>query len=177
MSRSGYIEDDGEDTLAHGRWRGAVASAIRGKNGQAFLKELLAALEAMPRKELISQELKVEGQFCALGVLGDKRGVPLESLDPEDYEAVASAFQINEKIVQEIVYLNDEHCDDWMRVEVEICGPMRPWSPDWGKHTKTYRAPDPDAPARRWAYMRDWVAKQIKDADGVRDTCGGKNNG
>lgn len=167
MSRSGYIEDDGEDVLAMGRWRGAVASAIRGKNGQAFLKELLAALDAMPRRELISQELKVEGQFCALGVLGDKRGVPLESLDPEDYEAVASAFKINEKIVQEIVYLNDEHCDDWMWVEIEICGPMRPWYPEWGQHTKTYRAPDPAAPARRWAYMREWVAKQIEATPGV----------
>ena len=35
MSRSGLYEDDGEDHLAHGRWCGAVASAIRGKRGQA----------------------------------------------------------------------------------------------------------------------------------------------
>jgi hypothetical protein len=163
MSRSGYT-DDCDDVLALGRWRGAVASAIRGKNGQAFLKELLAALDAMPVKELIAHELKADGQFCTLGVLGERRGLEMESLDVEDYEAVACAFEINEKIVQEIVYFNDEHVDDDKWVDVEICGPVRPWNPEWGKHTKTLRVPDPTAPARRWKYMRAWVAKQIKDS-------------
>lgn len=55
MSRSGYTEDcDGWDLI---RWRGAVASAIRGKRGQAFLREALAALDAMPEKQLISHDL------------------------------------------------------------------------------------------------------------------------
>ncbi len=150
MSRSGYIDDDGDDVLALGRWRGAVASAIRGKNGQSFLKELLAALDAMPVKELISQELKADGQFCALGVLGEKRGVAMESLDPEDYGSVACAFKVNEKIVQEIVYYNDEYIDDWKWAEIEICGPVRPFYPECGKHTRTYQEPDPTAPVRRW---------------------------
>jgi hypothetical protein len=46
MSRSGYSDDHSEWDLI--RWRGAVASAIRGKRGQAFLRELLVALDAMP---------------------------------------------------------------------------------------------------------------------------------
>jgi hypothetical protein len=164
MSRSGYIDDDGDDILAHGRWRGAVASAIRGKNGQAFLRELLAALDAMPVKELIAHELKADGQFCTLGVLGEKRGVDMDQLDPEEYEAVACAFKVNEKIVQEIVFYNDEHIDDTKWIDVEICGPVRPWFPEYGKHMTRHRVPDPTAPTRRWRYMREWVAKQIKDA-------------
>jgi hypothetical protein len=60
MSRSGY-SDDCEDVLAWGRWRGRVASAIRGKRGQAFLKELLAALDALPEKRLVANDLKVTG--------------------------------------------------------------------------------------------------------------------
>ena len=47
MSRSGY-SDDIDDNWAHIMWRGRVASSIRGKRGQAMLRELLAALDAMP---------------------------------------------------------------------------------------------------------------------------------
>jgi hypothetical protein len=158
MSRSGYI-DDCDDVLALGRWRGAVSSAIRGKNGQAFLKELLATLDAMPEKKLIAHELKADGQFCALGVLGDKRGIDLEKLDPDDYENVAYEFGVNEKIIQEIVWYNDEYFDDSKWVEVEICGPIR-YPRD---HMKSVRIVDPTAPARRWKYMRDWVASKIKE--------------
>lgn len=43
------------------RWRGAVASAIRGKRGQAFLREMLAALDAMPEKRLIAGSLVFDG--------------------------------------------------------------------------------------------------------------------
>ena len=45
MSRSGYSDDDEDGRLA--MWRGAVQSAIRGKRGQAALRELLTALDAM----------------------------------------------------------------------------------------------------------------------------------
>lgn len=54
MSRSGYTDDD-DDPLATGRWRAQVRSAIRGKRGQAFLRELIAALDAMPEKALITE--------------------------------------------------------------------------------------------------------------------------
>ncbi len=59
MSRSGYSDDLDQGDL--NRWRGAVASAIRGKRGQSFLRELLASLDAMPRKELISEAMEASG--------------------------------------------------------------------------------------------------------------------
>jgi hypothetical protein len=43
---------------SHIRWRGAVASAIRGGRGQAFLREMLAAMDAMPVKRLVANELR-----------------------------------------------------------------------------------------------------------------------
>ena len=72
MSRHGYSSeyDDVDDILALGRWRGQVSSAIRGKRGQAFLKEMIQALEAMPVKKLIAKELSDHGQVCALGAVG-----------------------------------------------------------------------------------------------------------
>ena len=57
MSRSGY--HDGIDQWDLIRWRGAVASAIRGKRGQAFLREMLDALDALPEPKLIAHDLFV----------------------------------------------------------------------------------------------------------------------
>lgn len=108
MSRSGYSEDI-DDQWSWVRWRGAVASAIRGKRGQSFLRELLEALDSMPEKRLIASELRQGGEVCALGSIGAKRGVELEALDPEDYDGIASAFGIAAPLVQEIEYMNDEN--------------------------------------------------------------------
>lgn len=163
MSRSGYTDDYGdEDPLAFGRWRGAIRSATKGKRGQAMLRELLVALDAMPEKRLASESLVTEeGEFCTLGVLGQKRGLPIADLDPEDYDAVAQSFGVAAPLVREIVYLNDEYIDDWKWVEEELVGPVRPHWPDHGRHKRSYRAWDDTAAFRRWKYMRDWVASQI----------------
>lgn len=113
MSRSGY--SDGfcnDDPLMYGRWRAQVASSTRGKRGQKLLRDLVQALDEMPVKELITHELKrADGSYCTLGVLGEKRGLDLESLDPEDYDCVGKAFDIASPLAQEIVYMNDEYCE------------------------------------------------------------------
>lgn len=110
MSRSGYSEDC-DDTLQYGRWRAQVKSAIRGKRGQALLRELLESLDAMPDKRLIRNELRKDGEMCTLGVLGAKRGMNLEAIDPEDHEIVASEFGVAHQLVREIEFENDEQCD------------------------------------------------------------------
>jgi hypothetical protein len=108
MSRSGYSEDcDDEWTLI--RWRGAVTSSFRGKRGQAFLKELLAALDAMPKKELIAEALEAQSSYCTLGVIGKERGLDLEAIDPEDRETVAHTFGIAHAMACEIMWANDEY--------------------------------------------------------------------
>jgi hypothetical protein len=111
MSRHGlYDASDIDDVLAYGRWRGAVASAVRGKHGQAFLRELLAALDSIESQRLIGESLENEhGEVCALGAVGRARGLDLKSVDYEDPEAVAKFFGINEKLAQEIMWVNDEH--------------------------------------------------------------------
>src|ERR1700754_1072963 len=105
MSRSGY-SDDCENL---GLWRGAVARAISGERGQAALKELAAAMDAMPEKTLAAESLvNHEGEFCTLGVLGQARGLDMSLIDPEDYDWVADAFNLAPAMVREIVYENDE---------------------------------------------------------------------
>lgn len=107
MSRSGYSEDV-DDQWALIRWRGAVASAIRGKRGQAFLRELRDALDAMPEKKLIAYDLQNECGVCAIGSVGVQRGVDMTPLDPEDPDRIAATFGIATPLVQEIEYMNDE---------------------------------------------------------------------
>jgi hypothetical protein len=132
MSRSGY-HDDHDDNWSLIRYRNAVSSAIKGKRGQDFLREMVAALDAMPVKELASDSLlnHSTGAVCALGAVGSKRGMDLAELDPDDIETVAAAFGISGAMAREIVYMNDEAA----------------W-PEWSENA-----------ARRWQRMRDWAQR------------------
>lgn len=162
MSRSGYSDDFGDDDpLALGRYRAQVGSAIRGKRGQALLHELLAALDAMPEKRLVAGELEADGQFCALGVVGQARGLNLASIDTCDVESLGPKFNIAEQLAREIMWVNDDHVSDYKWVEIEICGPVRPWYPEHGKHRVGMSVPNDLAGFERWKTVRDWAAKQI----------------
>jgi hypothetical protein len=142
MSRSGY-NDDLDDDLEFGRWRGMVASAIRGQRGQRLLADLLIALDAMPEKSLVIGDLETkEGEVCALGALGKARGIDLRKMDPEDPSQVAAAFDIAECLAQEIAYMNDEQFDT-----------------QWNPATKRSEVMSPE---ERWVRMRAWVAGKIK---------------
>lgn len=134
MSRSGYNEDYDGDEWSLIRWRGAVTSAIRGRRGQAFLKDLLAALDALPEQKLIKDELQYpDGSVCALGALGKARGINMSGLDPCDDSSVSHVFGIAPALAREIVFENDD------------CGS--------GKETPEYR----------FHRMRRWVVAQIKE--------------
>lgn len=165
MSRSGYTDDYDEDGKG-GLWRGAVASSIRGKRGQQALKEIAAALDALPEKELIDESLvTAEGQFCTLGALGRARGMDMTRIDPDDRYSVARHFGISEALAAEIMYLNDEIIGKYKYIEIEICGPMRPQYPDWGNHRHSIRVPVENEAEKRWQYMREWVKKHIKGSE------------
>ena len=137
MSRSGY-SDDIDDVLSYGQWRGQVASAIRGKRGQAILKELLCALDEMPDKKLYAGNFKTEsGEFCTLGVLGHKRSIDMTDLGNDDYgcnqREVGTRFNIAYQLASEIMFMNDEGC--------------------------RYQA----TPEQRWQDMREWILENIKE--------------
>lgn len=167
MSRHGY-SDELDDHLAAGRWSGAVKSALRGERGQAALRELLQALDAMPDKRLYPGSFATaDGEFCALGVLGAHRGVDMSDLGDEDDcdpDQVGQRFNIASAMAAEIMYLNDEYLVETTKwIKVEVCGPMRRAHPDWGSHLKQVQVSIPDHPERRWKRMRAWVIENIKD--------------
>lgn len=132
MSRAGYCDGD-DDQWGSIRWRGAVASAIRGKRGQAFLREMLTAMDALPEKKLVAHELEMDGQVCAIGSVGMARGIDMSQLDPENYSKIADTFGISEALAREIVYENDE-------------GGWRD-----------------DTPEKRFERMRAWVVNNLRD--------------
>jgi len=107
MSRAGY-SDELDDNWSLICWRGAVASAIRGARGQAFLREMLAALDAMKDRRLIANDLIAGGEVCAIGAVGAARGIDMTNLDPEDYGTLAAKFGIAEALTREIFFENDE---------------------------------------------------------------------
>lgn len=107
MSRCGYSDD--LEPLVLGRWRGRVASAIRGARGQRLLRDTLAALDAMPDKRLIAEELRADDEVCTLGAVLVAKGFDPDKLDPEDYDSIGNALDVPACLVQEIEYLNDEH--------------------------------------------------------------------
>lgn len=133
MSRHGYSDDIDQWDLI--RWRGQVASAIRGKRGQRLLIDLVQALDAMPEKALTAQKLidhEDDDAVCALGAIGVKRGIVMEELDPEDYRSVADTFDIAEQLAREITFVNDE----------------------WGYSNET--------PQQRWERVREWAISHIQ---------------
>jgi hypothetical protein len=145
VSRSGYT-DDIDDQWSFIQWRGAVKSALQGRRGQLFLMEMLAAMDALPVKRLVANELEAPdlvpcshwGMFeaqsvCAIGAVGKRRGVDMTSIDPDDYETVARKFGIAQAMAQEIVFINDE----------------------WGRET----------PEARFIRVREWIASQIYAPD------------
>lgn len=114
MSRSGYSDDcDNDWSLIC--WRGAVAAAINGKRGQAFILEMWKAMQALPEPKLIADELEAQGAVCAIGAVGKARGIDMSNIDPEDHGAVAAAFGIPHSLACEIMYMND----DWRKEEPE----------------------------------------------------------
>ncbi len=113
-------------------WRGAVESARRGKRGQTFFRDLVAALDALPEPRLIEDSLLTPtGEVCALGALGKARGIDLAPIDPEDSDTVAGVFNIASALSREVVYVNDE----------------------WGPHNET--------PEQRFVRVRKWAVKQL----------------
>jgi hypothetical protein len=131
MSRSGY-SDDCFNIWRRIMWRGAVGSAIRGNRGQAFLREMVSAMDALSEHKLIANKLEMNGQVCALGAVGKARGLDMSKIDYEDKDIVSAAFGIAAALAAEIAFMNDED---------------------------TYCA---ETPQQRFVRMRQWVVENIR---------------
>lgn len=144
MSRSGYSEDYGCGDNRLYLYRANVDRALAGRRGQAFLKDLLAQLDAMPEKRLTTGELEENGEVCTLGVITRARGIDTSKLkfgerneygEGEDDDFVIAQLvedlDISAPMVREIMYENDDY---WLA----------------------------ETPEKRWQRMRRWVEGKIR---------------
>jgi len=130
MSRSGYSSDCQGAEL--NLYRAAVDSAMRGKRGQEFLRDLAIAMDDMDDQVLIHGELIDEaGACCTIGVVCKARGLDVDEVDVEEPAAVGRLVGIARSMAAELEFMNDEA----------------------GKVNET--------PAERWTRMREWVRGQI----------------
>ena len=122
MNRSNYTNDCDTDPLDLGRWRARVASAIRGRRGQEFLRELAAAMDALPDKLLIAGQLvDEEGDCCSIGAVCKARGIDTAGMDADGVEYTAEWLGAPWPLAAEIAYLNDYWPDEtpaarWQRM-------------------------------------------------------------
>ena len=110
-----------------------IAAAIRSKRGQTLLRDLLAALDAMPDKKLIAGDfVRPNGSCCALGVLGLARGIDPEYLSAlgDDYDRTSKSFGVSISLIRHIQNENDHRLKNATQQE-------------------------------RWAHVREWVASNI----------------
>lgn len=127
MSRSNYTDDCDHLVL----YRQAVERSLCGKRGQHFLREMLAALDAMPAKRLLAHALVSNGECCALGAVAQVRGLNCADVDDGCPTSVGEALGIATSLAAEVAYMNDER----------------------GGYNET--------PEERWIRMRAWVASRI----------------
>lgn len=116
--------------------RGVPSSETReGWWYHASQEEKLAQIDAAISLGLTSVHVArncMDGQVCAIGSVGRARGVDMSKIDAEDYSKVAAVFGINEKLAQEIVWMNDD-AGSWK-----------------------------ETPEQRFVRMRNWVTRNLK---------------
>lgn len=137
MSR--FWDGESDDPLDWGRYEAAKRSTLRGKRGQAFLRELIAALDALPKPELSEGALgdRRTGCVCALGAVALAQGDSFDDLAKDDGswgpEDAAEWYGISPTLANEIISANDEWRD--------------------GNDAKTRQS--------RWRVVRAWAVRHL----------------
>jgi hypothetical protein len=171
MTRSCYSEDFGDDYPGQMElYRANVRRSIRSAKGQARLRELRDALDAMPEKRLAADVFLDPANACALGVWARAhRGMnaaldaAVDGFDGDDQGTadLLGKFGWPRLVVLDLVYENDRH--ETVR-EPDRLGP----------HDSPYAyANGRDWPLRKWRSETDeerharvlaWVKRQIVEA-------------
>lgn len=143
MSRSGYSDDDDDDGGSRlNLWRGAVERAIKGKRGQAFLRELGAALDAMPDKRLTTGELEAGMETALFSGSGSCvwsegcNGVKQDHL--ERFAALAAALP--SQVAPQAAMSAGERFDAHMLADLL----------DYFRHAHKYNIRIPEPPYEKW---------------------------
>jgi hypothetical protein len=161
MSRSCYSEDYGDEYPGQlDLFRANVQRSIRGKQGQARLRELRDALLSMPVKALYDDLWRSGDQVCALGAWAARFSPSVAvSNDADDHDIATALGDVGwpRLVVLEAVYLNDDREFEYVKAE----GPPR-WADSTGR---CYGYPEDVrmsiTPERRYTKVLEWATNQI----------------
>jgi hypothetical protein len=108
--RISYSEDEdypGQFNL----WQGNCQRSLSGRKGQAALRELRAALLALPSKRLIANELDDGADCCAIGALVRYKSLTPKSDREYEMEEVGVECGMPRMVAWKVVELNDVQLD------------------------------------------------------------------
>ena len=90
-------------------WQGNCERSLRGRQGQQELKELKAALLALPDKSLLYKTLyDEEGGVCAVGAYGRHKGLDLTKFDVDsETDEVGIEAGMPKLVAWKVVEMND----------------------------------------------------------------------
>lgn len=160
--RIGYSDEE-DYPGQFGLWQGNCQRSLKGKAGQAALRELEAALLALPDKRLIAHKvIDAEGDVCAIGALAKYKGRNLltepnvyehgEFDGDDEMEEIGMELGMPRLVAWKVVAKNDIEIDG--RYET-LPGPAR-W---YGDQPQVYV---PVTPEQRYEKMLAWVRSQLR---------------
>lgn len=163
--------DSPESVWAAIRWGGAKKAAFNGKRGQAFLKELEAALIALPSKRLIDRDWAAKGDVCTLGALDIHR---MSERTGMNWDAARLVVQGQGVPADELELYWDDQDDpaEFAQTRLGMTYTLA-WEIIW-ENDQTYvpgsyvrGEPFPVlTPEQRYARMLKWVHRKIDKAEG-----------
>lgn len=141
-------------------WDANCRRSIRGKAGQRELRELEAALLAMPEKRLIRDALEDgKGGVCAIACYAKHKGVDISKFDPEDEsDEVGVVAGMPRLVAWKIVALNDVVLDTvWEVAE----GPLNRWDAHYKGGIPLIRDMTPE---ERYEKVLAWVRAHLTES-------------
>ena len=137
-------------------WDANCRRSLRGKAGQAALRDLEAALLALPEKRLIRDRLEHDGEVCAVGAYARHKGLDLSKFDPEDEsDAVGVEAGMPRLVAWKIIALNDVTLDTVWEV---ADGPLNRWDAHYKGGLAVVRDMTPE---ERYEKVLAWVRAQL----------------
>lgn len=127
-------------------WQANCRRSLAGRAGQRSLRELEAALVALPSKRLIAGALDDEdGDVCAIGALVKAKGITPEADPDYEMEDVGVECGMPRLVAWKVVEMNDVEFDTTQDVSQ---------LPKWRRRALT--------PEERYEKVLAWVRRQVK---------------
>lgn len=154
--RIGYSDEE-DYPGQFGLWQGNCQRSLKGRAGQAALRELEAALLALPSKRLIAESLvDAHGEVCAIGALAEFKGEITDNMIGQgecDMEEVGVELGMPRLVAWKVVEMNDLQFAGTSLVIKE--GPYRWYSEQPFEYV-------PITPEQRYKRMLAWVREQLR---------------